>query len=251
VVPESRSGDGPKRKARQVRTTGGASNRGSDRVAEEAGSRRGTGAGPGRDAPHDASPSPSRPGVCPYCGAPCEPSDKFCEECGHELAPKSSVSSASRRQRPPPEPADITGAVAPVDTEVEWEAVVEANRAFYVFNHAIYDFDGEEYEFPASVPPRVVALIGPTVTIGRSRVSPATHPDIDLRAGLEDRLVSHEHAVVELRADGTCVLTDPHSTNGTFVNDATKDLKRGTPIEVHDGDRIYVGAWTRILLRVR
>jgi pSer/pThr/pTyr-binding forkhead associated (FHA) protein len=142
--------------------------------------------------------------------------------------------------KPPPRPS--------TDPKLTWEAIVEANRAFYIFNHAIFDFDEGEFPFPGSYSPRVIPLTKTTTMIGRRGRDQSSHPDIDLREAPEDRLVSHEHAVLELQADGLYSVTD-RSTNGTFVNADTKPAKQGVPIRINDGDRIYVGAWTRILFR--
>jgi hypothetical protein len=144
------------------------------------------------------------------------------------------------------------GSQAGAGATVNWEVTVEANRPFYVFNHAIYEFDEDDHEFPGSYPPRVIPLSGPIVVIGRRHRRPgAAYPEIDLREAPEDRLVSHMHAILDLQPDGTCTLTDRESANGTFINASTTPTRRDVPIQLSDGDRIYVGGWTRILLRAR
>lgn len=49
--------------------------------------------------------------------------------------------------------------------------------------------------------------------------------------------------------DGTWALIDPGSTNGTYLNDDTEPLARNEPVTLRDGDRVHVGAWTRITVR--
>jgi hypothetical protein len=189
----------------------------------------------------DADSSAST-GRCPACHAPCSAEDKFCEVCGRDLLQAPS-SSGSRREQP-----DDSGAGHGATTA--WKAIVEANRAFYVFNHAFYEFADHEHQFPGEYPARVIALSKPTIEIGRSSKQRQIQPDIDLREPPpEDQLVSHRHAILELQSDGSYTLTDNRSANGTFLNAETKPIPPGVPVRIKDGDRIYVGAWTRIRFR--
>ena len=58
---------------------------------------------------------------------------------------------------------------------------------------------------------------------------------------LGDQDVSRRHAVLE-RAGGRVVLTDPGSTNGTWVN--RRRLRAGGPgdrVELRDGDEVRLG----------
>jgi FHA domain len=61
---------------------------------------------------------------------------------------------------------------------------------------------------------------------------------------LDDQDVSRHHAVLE-RTGGRVVLTDPGSTNGTWVN--RRRLRAGDPgdrVELHDGDELRLGSVT-------
>jgi pSer/pThr/pTyr-binding forkhead associated (FHA) protein len=51
--------------------------------------------------------------------------------------------------------------------------------------------------------------------------------------------------------DGSYVLVDPGSTNGTTLNDDLTPIAVNVPVPVADGDRIHVGAWTTLTLRAR
>jgi len=73
---------------------------------------------------------------------------------------------------------------------------------------------------------------GYTVTIGRD---PAA-AQIVIRAD-EEKHVSGRHAEIQFRADGTVVVRDLESRNGTWVND--KRLKGEMPLKV--GDRLLLG----------
>lgn len=69
-----------------------------------------------------------------------------------------------------------------------------------------------------------------TVTIGRSA---------DRTIVVDDSRVSRAHATVARTQEGTVVITDEGSSNGTRVND--RAIPSHTPISLSDGDRISVG----------
>jgi pSer/pThr/pTyr-binding forkhead associated (FHA) protein len=54
------------------------------------------------------------------------------------------------------------------------------------------------------------------------------------------------HAVLIRAADGSWSVLDPGSANGTQVNGA--QIARDQQVPLRDGDRIYLGAWTRITI---
>ncbi len=127
-------------------------------------------------------------------------------------------------------------------TVARWEALVEADRAYFDDGKA----DGTR--FPATFPARAVPLRGRRVLIGRRNRS-AGPTVIDLSAPVEDEGVSVDHAVLEQVADGSYQLVDRGSLNGTRLNDGRVPLPAGQPVPVRSGDRIFVGAWTRITVR--
>jgi hypothetical protein len=169
------------------------------------------------DAEVDTSTT-ERPVPCPGCGAARSGDDRFCEGCGHDFE-------------------------AP---DAAWEAVASADRGQWQ-RHA-----SAGLAFPDAYPERVFRLEAAVVEIGRGRARPgARMPEIDLAGALQDPGVSHRHAVLERRADGSYALRDLGSTNGTTLNDdpTPVGLQGGVPLA--DGDRIRVGAWTTITLRRR
>ena len=89
------------------------------------------------------------------------------------------------------------------------------------------------------------------VTIGRRSRSLGTDPALDLAIPPEDPAVSHTHASLLPGDDGTWSLVDHGSTNGTYLNESPEPLPANVPRTVRPGDRIYVGAWTRISLELR
>ena len=86
--------------------------------------------------------------------------------------------------------------------------------------------------------------------IGRVSRSRNITPDIDLSS---DNGISRRHA--QLTTDGTrWWVEDLGSSNGTYVGGnvgalPTTPVPPGQKQEVSDDDRIYVGAWTRIVVR--
>ena len=98
--------------------------------------------------------------------------------------------------------------------------------------------------------PTVVALQHRSVLIGRASRSRGITPDIDLSS---DNGISRRHA--QLTTDGTrWFVEDLGSSNGTYVGSSvgplpTEALPVGQRREFDDDDRIYLGAWTRLVIR--
>ncbi len=165
--------------------------------------------------------------ACPNCQRPNEPGARFCEVCGFDLI---------LRERPA---APDRGAV-----QTAWDVVVEAEREYYDSG------DDHRVPFPTVYPRRVFALNGPRLLIGRRSESRGIHPEIDLSGTPEDPGISRAHAMLELMADGGYAVLDPGSTNGTRLNDEPNPIPPGQPVPLHNGDRVYLGAWTRITIRM-
>jgi hypothetical protein len=126
-----------------------------------------------------------------------------------------------------------------------WEAIVESEREYYDSG------DDHRVPFPTFYPRRVFALDGPKMLVGRRSESRGIHPDIDLSGAPEDPGISRSHALFEQLPDGGYAVRDPGSTNGTRLNDEPDPIEPGQPVPLRDGDRVYLGAWTRITLRAR
>lgn len=98
--------------------------------------------------------------------------------------------------------------------------------------------------------PDVVSLAKSSVLVGRVSHSRNIHPDIDCDT---DSGVSRRHA--QLTTDGKrWWVEDLESANGTFVGPAsgplpTKAITPGERIELDADDRVYVGGWTRLVIR--
>jgi hypothetical protein len=124
-------------------------------------------------------------------------------------------------------------------------AIITADRPYYDSHYV------SEVDFPLGAPARTIELRAGPIAIGRRSRSRGTDPHIDLAGPPEDSAVSHTHASLLPTPDGVWELVDHGSTNGTYVNESPEPLTANHPRRVGPGDRIYVGAWTRITLEPR
>jgi hypothetical protein len=198
-------------------------------------------AGSVADAPPPAEPAlPPAGETCQACGASL--AGRFCEECGHD-----SLAAPPVVTQPvpdvPPVPADRLPDTA------TWTATVTADRAYFDSVMAVDGPDASGISFPAYCPDRHFPLAGKEISIGRQSRSRGINPDIDLIGPPEDPGVSHLHALLLAQDDGSWSIVDLDSANGTAVNEDAKPLRPNVPRPLANGDRIYIGAWTRITLR--
>jgi hypothetical protein len=191
---------------------------------------------------------PASGSTCKVCGVAL--AGRFCEECGHdslsEPPPKAAPASATEPavvEPAPPVPADRLPETA------TWTATVTADRAYFNSVMAVDGPDASGITFPPYCPDRHFPLAGKEISIGRQSRSRGIHPDIDLLGPPEDPGVSHLHALLLSQSDGGWSIVDLDSANGTLVNDDPNPLRPNMPRPLADGDRVYIGAWTRITVR--
>ena len=187
-----------------------------------------------------------RPEVCPSCGSPRDAAALFCEACGYDfttgtmprpLDPATSPDAAAVTAG-----ADAAAPLAPA-IAVEWVAEIWVDPDWYA---------AQESEDPCPSPglPSVVKLTAKSLLVGRPSTSRNIHPEVDCTG---DPGVSRRQA--QLTTDGQrWWVEDLQSSNGTYVGSAsgplpTDPVPPGQRRELSEDDRVYVGAWTRIVVR--
>jgi hypothetical protein len=183
--------------------------------------------------------------ACPNCGTSNAPDALFCEACGYDFTTGSMPRKDAPAAGTPADPAD-PGAPANVSPPLDqdtWVAELWIDPQWYAEQSS-------PDPLPSAGPPLVVPLKNTSLLVGRESKSRGIHPDIDCGT---DNGVSRRHA--QLTTDGTrWWVEDLGSSNGTFVAGAVDPLPK-TPIhvgvkhEVGADDRIYVGSWTRLVIR--
>ncbi|MFG3053652.1 FHA domain-containing protein [Kitasatospora sp. NPDC048239] len=151
---------------------------------------------------------------------------------------------------PVPQPGQQPGQQAPPEpVRTNWIAVVSADRDYFTDMMARSGPEAAGLFFPPYCPERRIPITGRgQLRIGRRSQHRGTVPEIDLSVAPEDPGASHQHALLAEQADGSWVLVDQDSTNGTTVNGGAEPITPHTAIPLNDGDRIHVGAWTTITL---
>jgi hypothetical protein len=180
-----------------------------------------------------ASPLPSAPAIPPTSIAPSAPPGLSAE-----AAP--SARSAPSVPSVPPAPS-MSSFPYPQAT---WAVVVGADRGYYEQVQALTGPEGAAVAFPSYCAERRFQLVGNQMRIGRRSVSRGLAPEIDLTGPPADPGISRLHAVLIATPDGSWVVLDPGSANGTLVNGS--EIGTGDQVPLHDGDRINLGAWTAI-----
>jgi hypothetical protein len=154
--------------------------------------------------------------------------------------PASDVSDAAVLAAPDAAPAPM--APPSVRPTVEWVAELWIDPDWYTAQ-------GSTDPLPSPGLPDIVPLVKESNLIGRVSHSRGIFPDVDCDL---DTGCSRRHAM--LTTDGTrWWIEDLNSANGTFVGAAAGPLP-AMPIpqgrvELNPGQRVYVGAWTRIVIR--
>ena len=214
--------------------------------------------------------------VCPACGTPNVAEALFCEACGHDFIGGSTPTAAETedsaslegpqaatipepgqtipeavegspelrpelgdRQPDPPAEGSTPAHYAP---RVDWVAELWIDPDWYAAQ-------GSADPLPSPGLPDIVPLVKESNLIGRISTSRNIYPEIDCEL---DTGCSRRHA--RLTTDGTrWWIEDLESSNGTFLGTAAGPLPampipRGK-VELAADQRIYLGAWTRIVVR--
>jgi serine/threonine protein kinase len=144
----------------------------------------------------------------------------------------------------PPSPAQVPLPSQPVS--VTWTAVVSADRDYYDRIQAVNDSDTGSIVFPGDIPERRIPLAGPELLIGRRSETYGIHPEIDLIGPPRDPGIHRKHAKLICAPDGTWTVVDLGTENGITVNG--RDIPKGDSVSLRPGDRIHLGAWTKITI---
>jgi hypothetical protein len=195
-------------------------------------------------APEAAPDTAPDTGTCPNCSAANPANALFCEACGYDFTTGSMPRPVPPPTVPVPAPTvpDAGANPSPALTD-RWVAEIWIDPDWYVDQKSTDPL-------PSPGLPLVVRLENTSVLIGRASRSRNITPDIDLSS---DNGISRRHA--QLTTDGSrWWVEDLGSSNGTYVGGnvgalPTTPVPQGQKQEVSADDRIYVGAWTRIVVR--
>ena len=222
-------------------------------LSPDASQQPGSGSAPGTSGDARAAsgtPATSASQPCPNCGLVNTADALFCEGCGYDF-----TTGTMPRQATPSNPLDLDAAAAPEAApdrartsiapavEVEWVAEVWVDPDWYA------EQDSDE-PCPSPGLPVIVPLATQSLLIGRRSRSRNIYPEIECSS---DVGVSRRQA--QLTTDGQrWWVEDLQSSNGTYVAAAsgplpTDALPPGQRRELAPDDRIYVGAWTGIVVR--
>ena len=122
--------------------------------------------------------------------------------------------------------------------------LVATDRVYYNRMRASGGVPSSAVTFPVHTSERRIRLVGKQMRIGRRSAARELVPEIDLADQPVDPGVSRLHAILTSAPDGTWLISDPGSANGTLVNGL--ELSIGEAVTLHEGDRINLGAWTVI-----
>jgi len=160
--------------------------------------------------------------ICPECTADHDPSGgNFCEICGYNFLTK------ARGELP-----ILTTIENP---QFSWEVLIMVDSTPH---------DPLSPPSPTNQLPISIKLSKPVNLIGRTSKVRAIFPEIPLDF---DDAVSSRHALLLCQPDGTLLLRDIGSSNGTTFKGI--ELKPMTDIPLQDGDEFTLGHWCRILTR--
>ncbi|WP_202566313.1 FHA domain-containing protein [Agreia sp. COWG] len=160
------------------------------------------------------------------------------------VEPAGAASPEARAESGPPAEVSASGALAPdLEGDDAWVAEVWIDPEWYAAQKS-------DEPLPSGGLPDIVVLKQSSVLVGRTSVSRDIHPQID--CGIDSGVSRRQ---CQLNTDGQrWWVEDLQSSNGTYVGAAGDELpsvpiQPGQRREVHDGDRIFVGAWTRLVIR--
>src|SRR3989475_1152909 len=196
--------------------------------------------------------------TCPYCGAETRPGDNFCLNCGNRLLP---ATPSSQQAQP------VMGGDSTIPAQEGWAQPFQSSNSAPSSSGATWSADpsamtlASKDEEPPTIrgdAPTVMPSSTAQATMERSarfvlraengdvlaeyplekpEISIGRAPNSDILLS-KDKLTSRRHATVR-NENGSYVLYDERSANGTFVNG--QQLEEMTPRVLQDGDHVGIG----------
>ncbi|MFI6423534.1 FHA domain-containing protein [Promicromonospora sp. NPDC050880] len=188
--------------------------------------------GPGHDGPRGAGAAGAPSGGTPAGTAAGAPDTQ---------AGRPGATPPAGTAAPSGSPGGLTAPPVPGDTA--WVAEIWVDPDWYAHERP-------EDPLPSAGLPGLVTLRQRSLLVGRPSQSRNIRPDVDCGS---DPGVSRRHC--QLTTDGQrWWVEDLGSSNGTFVAAAGEPLPdtpltQGVRQEIEEGDRVYIGAWTRLVIR--
>ncbi|WP_322938218.1 FHA domain-containing protein [Nocardioides bizhenqiangii] len=216
---------------------------------------------PETDVPTPAAPAGA---TCPNCSALNPENALFCEACGYDFttgqAPRTpspldlDAAAPPATSTPSPPPAEATPAAGDPPTSEAQRSIAppltDAWMAEVWIDPDWYAEQDSSDPLPSAGVPTVVPLKTTSILVGRTSRSRNIHPDIDLST---DNGISRRHC--QFTTDGSrWWVEDLGSSNGTYVGGPigplpTQPLSPGAKREIAADERVYLGAWSRIVIR--
>lgn len=189
------------------------------------------------------APATGAPAKCPDCGTARFAEDTvFCEICGFNFMTGTHgeipLPGAAAAVPPPPVPDTPASSAAPQESPAPvsgWTVSVRVDPSLR---------ESGSPPPPADAASFTIELRKELSLIGRTSQSRAIFPEIAIDF---DDAVSHRHALLNRDGGGRLLLRDIGSSNGTRLNG--KDVEPMTDVELHDGDELTLGHWTRVAVR--
>jgi hypothetical protein len=186
---------------------------------------------------------------CPDCSTLHESdSGNFCEICGYNFL-TNTKGGDPLSNFPPPFKSPVNSTTAPTQLPTKTDSVPLAAdttlgqwRIVMTIDPSLATPDSPSP--PPNQAPVTINLKQGANLIGRTSQARAIHPEIPLDL---DDAVSSRHGILTLQSDGSLVLRDIGSSNGTMVNG--KEIAVMADIPIASGDQITLGHWTRLQIK--